>query len=113
MRNQLLDKLKELELAMYRLGLYSETAPAPERLMSEAPFCIDSLEFAEWLQWVFIPNLSEILKDEAFQGLPNRSNIAEMAEEVYKTRQAELQELLVILREIDKLLNRFTVQTLQ
>lgn len=113
MQNQLLDELKKLELALYQAGLWSDVAPAPEQLLSNEPFCIDRLDFSEWLQWVFIPKLTQILEIGQFQGLPNRSNISEMAEEVYKQRATELRKILVILREIDKLLNGFSVQTLQ
>lgn len=113
MQNQLLDELKKLELALYQAGLWSAAAPAQERLLSREPFCIDTLDFGEWLQWIFIPKLTEILEGGQFQGLPNRSNISEMAEEVYKAQATELRQVLVILREIDKLLNGFTLQTLQ
>lgn len=113
MQNQLLEQLKNLELAMFRLGLWSQTAPTPERLQSREPFCIDTLDFSEWLQWVFIPKLQEVIEVGQFHGLPNQSNIAGMGEEVYKERSEELREILVILQEIDKLLNSFTVQTLQ
>lgn len=113
LQSDLLNQLKELELTMFRLGLWSEVAPAPERLNSTEPFCIDTLDLHEWLQWIFIPKLQELLQDGLFMGLPNSSNISGLAEVIYKDRLQEIQDLLVILQEIDKLLNSFEMQSIQ
>ncbi len=110
---QLLNQLKVLEMTLFQQGLWAEESPEPHRLMSSEPFCVDTLHFNEWLQWIFIPKLTEMLSDNQFMGLPNQSDIHGMASEVYKEQRQELAELLVILKEIDKLLNSFDVQTSQ
>ncbi len=108
---QLLVELNELEFALQRADLWSDQPPLPAQLLSNEPFCIDTLDFNEWLQWVFIARLQQMIEQGQFQSLPNRSDIAGMAEEVYKEQGAKLREILPILQEIDKLLN--SLQTLQ
>ena len=53
--------LKALEKEMRSLDLWSSTPPAEQALASSMPFCYDTLDFSEWLQWIFIPRLHLLL----------------------------------------------------
>jgi uncharacterized protein YqcC (DUF446 family) len=61
-------------------GLVGRRAPA-EALASVEPFSVDTLDFEQWLQWIFLPRMKMILEQDL--PLPNASGIQEMAEMVY------------------------------
>ena len=73
-----------------------------EALASQQPFCVDSLTFEEWLQWVFLPRLKNML--EANAPLPTASGIAAMAEQVFVGRALEVKGLIAALEEFDRLI---------
>ena len=74
--------LRELERILRDLGLWESAAPAPEALASRQPFAVDTLQFNQWLQFVFIPRMHALL--DAEQTLPGPCGIAPMAEEFVK-----------------------------
>jgi uncharacterized protein YqcC (DUF446 family) len=53
--------LDAIELELRRLGYWQASAPAPERLDFERAFGADKLSFLEWLQWVLLPRVGEII----------------------------------------------------
>ncbi|MBC3952098.1 YqcC family protein, partial [Pseudomonas folii] len=84
-----------IERELRALGWWSDRSPSEEALSSGEPFCVDTLEFEQWLQWIFLPRMKHILENDL--PLPNASGILEMAEMVYATLQREtrpLQQLL-------------------
>ena len=56
-RSAIAAQLIDLEAALRQLDLWSDTPPSQEALSSEQPFAMDSLEFEEWLQFIFLPTL--------------------------------------------------------
>lgn len=68
---------------MERLSLWETAPPSQEALSSQQPFCIDTLEFTQWLQWILIPRLEAILKTNI--PLPDSSAIHPYAEEALKS----------------------------
>lgn len=95
---QLLLIERELRLA----GLWSAVAPSAEALASEQPFCVDSLAFEEWLQWILLPRMKTLLEEDL--PLPNGSGITAMAEVAFAGRSEQLPELLAALNRFDQLL---------
>lgn len=91
-----------IERELRALGWWSNTSPSDEALSSGEPFCVDSLEFEQWLQWIFLPRMKHILENDL--PLPNASGILEMAEMVYATRQRETQPLQQLLAQFDRLI---------
>ena len=83
-RNAIAAQLIDLEAELRQLDLWSDTPPAAEALVSEQPFAMDTLEFEEWLQFIFLPTIYEVLEDRA--ALPAQCAIAPMAEEVLGRR---------------------------
>ncbi|MNC65361.1 hypothetical protein D3C75_1156420 [compost metagenome] len=61
------------------------------------------MNFDQWLQWIFLPKMKEIL--EKGLALPNASGILVMAETVYADRPEESRELRRLLAEFDQLIS--------
>ena len=40
--------------------LWSDAKPSKSALLSDAPFCCDTLTFAQWLQFIFEPKMRRI-----------------------------------------------------
>lgn len=76
--------LLDLEAAMRTAALWEALPPDPPALASTEPFCIDTLDFCQWLQFVFLPRMHELL-DAGLQ-LPDKCGIAEMADVHFVTR---------------------------
>lgn len=105
---RLAELLPELESMLREFGLWSAREPHPGALASMQPFCIDTLSFEQWLQFVFLPRMQALLATEA--SLPSRCAIAEMAE-IHFGGEAH-GALLVLLREIDVVLTTAPAPTL-
>ena len=69
-----------LEDELQELGWWEQQAPSAQALQSEQPFCVDTLEFAQWLQWVFVPRMRSIVSSD--HPLPSQCGIHDMAEVV-------------------------------
>lgn len=97
------DHLLLIERELHVQGWWSEQTPSAEALASTVPFAVDSLSFEEWLQWIFLPRMKEIL--ELGLALPNASGILVMAETVFVDRPDESRELRRLLAEFDQLIS--------
>ena len=101
-RSAIAAQLIDLEASLRQLNLWSATPPSQEALSSEQPFSMDSLEFEEWLQFIFLPTLYEVL--ESGGSLPQRCAIAPMAEETVGKSALPTEALILTLRELDRLI---------
>lgn len=99
---QLRALLQRLEHALHACDLWHAQPPAAEAFLSREPFCVDTMSFAEWLQWVFIGRLQALL--DANGTLPSGSQVAALAEELWQG-QREATWLVPVLGEIDACLN--------
>ena len=102
--HQLADLLLAIEAEMRRIGLWEAEQPTEEALSSLAPFAYDSLEFHQWLQWVFLPKSKEIV--EQGRTWPARSDIYPIAEHVFAEVAANANGLLQLIRRFDELINQ-------
>lgn len=100
----LADQLLLIERELRVCDLWNPTPPAAQALASREPFCVDTLSFEEWLQWVFLPRMKLILERD--QALPAVSGILAMAEMVYQGRQAQMAGLLRALEAFDQLIGQ-------
>ena len=98
------DQLLLIERELRQLGWWQNEAPSAEALASHAPFCIDTLAFEQWLQWVFLPRMKALLENA--RPLPTVSGIREMAEMTYREQAQRVRGLLDLLGELDRLLTR-------
>lgn len=104
----LADALLELERKLRALGLWSTQPPSAAALSSQEPFCLDTLNFEQWLQWVFIPRMAAII--EAGGTMPPGCNILPMAEEAFAHLGRRGHDLLSTLGCIDQLAARLAAQ---
>lgn len=91
--------LVELENELRALGWWESQAPAAQALQSQQPFCVDTLELSQWLQWIFIPRMQSIVLTQ--QPLPKQCAIFEMATVVYRENNLETAALQRCLKNID------------
>ena len=102
-RHQQLERLlREIEREMRALDLWQGSAPSPQALASTEPFCVDTLAFCEWVQWIMIPRFDVMVEQQ--QPLPTNSDIASMAEEAFKELNADTDQLLELIADIDRTL---------
>ena len=91
--------LDALEVSMKAGSYWREMPPSSERLASTMPFCVDTLEITEWLQWIFLPRMRALLK--ARQALPLGCAIRPIAEEHLAADGPEARQVLALLGRID------------
>jgi uncharacterized protein YqcC (DUF446 family) len=72
-------QLHAIEALLRQHQLWQETAPQPEAFASTQPFCLDTLEPFEWLQWVLIPRMHALLEAAPAAAGVCRSPYYEMA----------------------------------
>lgn len=101
---RLSEHLDRLESALTTCGLCQEIPPAAEALQSLQPFCVDTLSFSQWLQFVFVVRMRTIVDNEL--ALPGACAITPMAEESLRHLDCDTRELLATLADIDQLLGR-------
>ncbi len=65
-------RLSQLEQILRDHELWQSSPPADEALQSDQPFSLDTLEPIEWLQWIFIPRMTQLMD----AGLPLPTNLA-------------------------------------
>ena len=94
--------LIDIEAEMRQVGCWDSVAPQPEALRSEQPFAVDTLNFAQWLQFVFIPKMHFLVAEQI--ELPKACGIAPMAQEYFRVQQLPVVGLLNALVQVDKLL---------
>ena len=70
--------LNELELGLKAAELWSQVSPHPDKLKSTQPFARDTLDFEQWLQFIFIPQFQLIIKQQ--KPLPESMAILPMAQ---------------------------------
>ena len=71
--------LQDLEGELRQWGFWSLESPSAEQLASQLPFCADTLAFEQWLQWVLLPKMREIVQSNS--GWPRQSEIYDLAME--------------------------------
>jgi uncharacterized protein YqcC (DUF446 family) len=95
------ENLSQIETELRRLQLWEERPPTPDRLASAEPFCVDSLQLSQWLQWIFLPRMRQVLDEGA--RLPARSDIFSYAEECIGYAEGRHARLLELLQRFDDL----------
>lgn len=101
MHQQIQMHLTKLAEALQQCGLWEESAPTAEALASREPFAIDYLLAPQWLQWIFIPKMQNLITQN--QPLPNAIAISPYLEGALKEHPA-LGEILTPVLEMEALL---------
>lgn len=100
---QLHQLLLDIEAEMRAWSLWSATAPSAEALSSPQPFCVDTLNFWEWVQWVMLPRFGAMIEQR--QALPQGSHMLPMAEQALLNSQVKSSKLLDYFAALDQLLS--------
>ena len=103
MQVELAASLIDIESELRQLMLWQEQPPAAELLMSDQPFCIDTLTLPQWLQFVFLPRLYQMI--ERRQPLPANCAVTPVAQEYFNGLDLPVQALLEALESVDRLLS--------
>ena len=106
MRTEVAEVLIDIEAQLRQLGQWDKIPPSTEALASSQPFCVDTLTLPQWLQFIFLPTLYQMLENE--QALPERCGIAPMAEEFFRGSGLATNELVSALLRMDDLLSGVT-----
>ncbi len=102
--HQLADLLLEIEAEMRRLNLWEATPPPDAALQSLMPFCHDTLRLEQWLQWVFLPKMKQVVESE--EECPSSSEIAPLAEYRFAQLARPTATLLALIERFDNHINR-------
>ena len=100
----LLPLLQQLELHLRVQHLWQNSKPSQQALMSKEPFALDTLTFAQWLQFIFLEKMHELIQFS--QPLPNSISVHPMATEYFKGFAHDYSEIENIIARIDLLLNQ-------
>ena len=82
---ELTDLLTHVSAGLPSMGLWQTQPPAAEALASTEPFAVDNLSFNQWLQFIFVPRMQQIIASQS--PLPESCSIAPMAEEFFSQQQ--------------------------
>lgn len=95
--------MANLQTELTRLN-YWQTDPLPaSAFASTAPFCCDTMTLQQWLQFVFMPKMLQLIIEQ--QPLPRKIAIAPFAEIAFANESSTVQPLIQLLKEIDTLLS--------
>lgn len=103
METQVAEVLIDIEAQLRQLGHWDKVPPSSEAMASDQPFCVDTLTLPQWLQFIFLPALYQMI--ESGKQLPERCGIAPMAEEYFRGSDLAYAELRNSLLSIDELLS--------
>lgn len=98
------DVILDVEANLRICGKWQKNQPTMHDLASDSPFCADTLSLEQWLQWVFLPRMKQIL--ECQQPLPAKSGIFEYAKGALPASDPASGRLLVLLKCFDDLIAR-------
>lgn len=85
---------------MHRVKLWQDKPLAPEQLNFSQAFAMDTMSFNQWLQFIFIPRVQQIIDSKG--KFPSQSNVAAQAVREFDGMD-EASELVGLLSEFDAL----------
>ncbi|QSX35500.1 YqcC family protein [Shewanella avicenniae] len=95
--------LETLEQQLRTSQLWSELQPSVDALASTAPFACDTMSFENWLQFIFLPKMQQLLAQQL--PLPQKIAIAPMAQQLWAEFPARY-PVINTLEKIDALLSQ-------
>ena len=98
--HQIESLLIDLEAALRNSGLWAVESPGAAALASTEPFAVDTMELQQWLQFIFLPRMQQLLESGA--AMPAISRNLPVAEEVFDRKN---QPLFAVIRQLDKLIS--------
>ena len=102
LQTEVAELLIDIEGELRKLGQWDRIPPSEKALASDQPFCVDTLTLPQWLQFIFLPTLYQMLQDK--QELPDRCGVAPMAQEYFRGSELSTEALIQALDQLDILL---------
>jgi len=96
------DVLLEVEANIRTSGRWEQEPPHRRDLSSTQPFCVDTLRFEQWLQWIFLPRMKQIIEQK--KPLPRSSGIYVYAHESLRNNDFSTSRLLKLIKRFDDLI---------
>ena len=96
------EALLAIETELRRLSLWEREPPSREDLLSNQPFCCDTLDFPQWVQWILLPRMWHIVEQDG--PYPLHCGIYVYAEEWALHHAADSLALLALIRRFDALI---------
>ncbi|PCC13235.1 YqcC family protein [Pseudoalteromonas sp. JB197] len=93
--------LVQLRALLKKHQLWQNEPIAVEALQSNVPFCHDTIAFEQWLQFVFIEKVEQLIIDK--QPLPRNFAIAPMAQMALASKKGS-DEIITLLTALDAFL---------
>ena len=103
MSQAVIELLVTMETELRQQNVWSALPPSPEAMASDMPFCVDTMAFSQWLQWIFIPRMRALIDAKA--PLPKGANITPYAEESLRFEAVDAAPILRILTALEGHLN--------
>ncbi len=103
MSKEVIILLEAIEVELRRQEVWLPMPPSVEAMASTTPFCMDTMAFSQWLQWIFVPRVRAII--DGGGTLPKGSNIKSYAEEALTIERLEGERLLLIIEQFDLLMS--------
>ncbi len=100
----ILQELGNLEQELKALELWGgmEAHPSEKAMASIQPFALDTMEFHQWLEYVLIVRLREMIANSA--QLPAAMMVHTYAQEQYRGQWTKYRNLIGILQKLDRLI---------
>lgn len=96
--------LIDIEAELRRLQQWQAEPPSPQALASTEPFCVDTMTFVQWLQFVFLPRMHALAA--AGRLPPGRCEIRPLAEQHFGETKLDIKPLLLAIDALDRLVSR-------
>ena len=96
------EALLAIEAELRFLSLWEGEPPPAEDLLSDQPFCCDTLDFPQWVQWILLPRMWNIVEQAG--PYPARCGIHAYAEEWAVNQGADSLALLGHIKRFDALI---------
>lgn len=99
---QVADLLGELTAALKAANLWQESRPTEQALQSQQPFALDTLDFHQWLQFIFIEKMLIIANNQLT--MPSQLCLTPIAQEAFSGQTSEkIVNILSAIKCIDQL----------
>jgi uncharacterized protein YqcC (DUF446 family) len=99
LRQDALEYVNRIEAEMRRIGWWQNTPLRPEQLQFKEAFAMDTMTFAQWLQFIFLPRVREAATTNNF---PSGSSVGAQAVREFDG-VPEADPLVTLLSEFDAL----------
>jgi uncharacterized protein YqcC (DUF446 family) len=95
-------KIAAIETEMKRIGFWQAEPLGPAQYNFQRAFAMDTMAFSQWLQFIFIPRVNEIIASEG--QFPEQSMVGAQAVREFDS-YPEASDLIRLLSEFDALFN--------